>query len=92
MIRLHLFPRRLLAGSIAAFIAAFLGAITAGCAAHVRYYDPVYSDYHVWGPPEAGYYNQWLVETRHPHVEYKRLRPQEQRAYWTWRHQHGDRH
>lgn len=66
-------------------------AITA-CAVHARYYDPVYSDYHPWGPPERGYYNQWIVETHHPNIQYKRLKPDEQRNYWTWRHNHHDLH
>jgi hypothetical protein len=73
-------------------LAGCLAAIGAGCAVHARYYDPVYSDYHVWGPPEAGYYNRWIVETHHPNVEYQKLRPEEQRTYWTWRHAHGNDH
>ena len=73
-------------------LAAGLATMGAGCAVHARYYDPVYSDYHPWRGPEVGYYNQWLVETHHPHVEYRRLRPEEQRNYWTWRHSHHPDH
>jgi hypothetical protein len=66
--------------------------VLAGCAGHyaVGYtaYDPYYSDYHPWAGPEPGYYNEWLVYTHHPQVEYKRLRPEEQRQYWQWRHEH----
>jgi hypothetical protein len=61
-------------------------AIFSGCAARVRYYDPVYSDYHPWGPPERAYYDRWVVETHRSHVEYPKLRAEEQREYWTWRH------
>jgi hypothetical protein len=68
----------------------------AGCESHAavgyRVYDPYYSDYHVWGPPEVEYYNQWVIETHRPHREFKALRPEEQHEYWNWRHHHGDRH
>lgn len=61
-----------------------------GCAARVgvgyRVYDPYRSDYHVWNNGEVGYYNQWVVETHRPHREFRRLRPEEQREYWRWRH------
>ena len=56
-----------------------------------RYYDPGYSDYHVWNDGEGIYYNQWLIETRRPHRDFRRLRRNEQRAYWQWRHNHPDR-
>jgi hypothetical protein len=72
----------------------FAGALTVtliGCSgvrvrAGYRVYDPYYSDYHVWGPPEVGYYNNWIVETHRPYRDYRRLRPAERRDYWRWRH------
>ena len=68
-----------------------LPVVAAGCAPHVyRVYDPYYSDYHVWDSHERYYYNQWIVETNHPHREYRRLSADEQRQYWTWRHGHGE--
>jgi hypothetical protein len=64
----------------------------AGCAVHAgvgyRVYDPYYSDYHVWDQPEAGYYNNWVIETHRPHVEYRRLKRNDQHEYWKWRHDH----
>jgi len=76
-------------------IALALPVMITGCAAHVgvgyRVYDPYYSDYHVWDDHEVGFYNQWVVETHRPHREYRRLRPEEQHEYWTWRHGHSDR-
>lgn len=70
--------------------------LTAGCAVHAgigyRVYDPYYSDYHTWDQPEIGYYNQWTVETHRPHVEYRKLRKQDQREYWTWRHERSNHH
>ena len=71
-------------------------ALTAGCAVRAgvgyRVYDPYYSDYHVWDQAEIGYYNQWIGETHRPHVEYRKLRKQDQREYWTWRHGQTDHH
>ena len=60
----------------------------AGCAAHAEYrvYDPYYSDYHVWGPDEAVYYNRWIAVNHRPYVEYRKLNREDQRTYWTWRH------
>ncbi len=63
------------------------------CAEHhyYRVYDPYYSDYHVWNHDEVVYYNQWAGEHhRDPHRDFRRLPPEEQKEYWTWRHGHGD--
>ncbi len=67
--------------------------LLAGCGGgHVavgyRAYDPGYSDYHTWDDHESVYYNQWTVETHRPHRDYRRLRRNDQRAYWQWRHNH----
>jgi hypothetical protein len=70
-----------------------LSMLLAGCTARVGYraYDPGYSDYHVWGPGEANYYNQWVVEEHRPRRDYRRLNHNDQRQYWQWRHAHPDR-
>ena len=66
-----------------------------GCASHVgvgyRVRDPYYRDYHAWNGPEVGYYNQWVIETHRPNREFRRMKRQEQREYWKWRHDR-DRH
>jgi hypothetical protein len=67
--------------------------LLAGCGGgHVavgyRAYDPGYSDYHTWDDHETVYYNQWVVETHRPPRDYRRLRRNDQRAYWQWRHNH----
>ncbi len=61
-----------------------------GCAEHatVRVYDPYYSDYHAWDNGEVVYYHRWINETHRPYVEYKKLPPADQHAYWDWRHSH----
>ncbi|HZQ93359.1 MAG TPA: hypothetical protein VFA67_00020 [Candidatus Sulfotelmatobacter sp.] len=64
------------------------------CSQHhyYRVYDPYYTDYHQWNDDESNYYRQWANETRRdPHRDFRKLRPEEQKDYWTWRHNHGDR-
>jgi hypothetical protein len=69
---------------------AFLGLIlTAGCAPHVRYYDPYYHDYHYWNHDEVVYYQQWEHETHRQHVDFAKRSQAEQSEYWQWRHQHS---
>ncbi|MGA2345940.1 MAG: hypothetical protein ABSF93_08025 [Candidatus Sulfotelmatobacter sp.] len=80
----------------ALLLAAALSSSFAGmaCARHpYRVYDPYYTDYHVWNDEEVGYYNRWTVEThRDAHRDFKKLNKDEQKEYWTWRHNHGDHH
>lgn len=66
----------------------FAGVLLSGCSARVGYrvYDRDHADYHVWNDAEIGFYNQWVVETHRPQVEYRRLRPADQQEYWKWRH------
>jgi hypothetical protein len=66
--------------------------ILAGCSAQVGYrtYDPYYHDYHVWADTETPYYNQWVVETHHNHVDYGHLNKHDRENYWRWRHDHPD--
>jgi hypothetical protein len=76
------------------FLAAALASSVMGiaCAHHYyRVYDPYYSDYHVWNDDEVVYYRQWATEThRDPGRDFNKLRPEEQKEYWTWRHSHAD--
>jgi hypothetical protein len=63
------------------------------CSEHHSYrvYDPYYTDYHVWNNDEVVYYDRWAGEThRDAHRDFRKLRPEEQKEYWTWRHNHGD--
>jgi hypothetical protein len=58
-----------------------------------RVYDPYYTDYHVWNNDEVVYYNRWSVEThRDPHRDFRQLNKDEQKEYWTWRHNHENDH
>jgi hypothetical protein len=65
-----------------------------GCERHhyYRIYDPYYTDYHVWNDNETVYYRQWSNEThRDPNRDFRKLSAEEQKEYWTWRHNRGDR-
>jgi hypothetical protein len=58
---------------------------------HHRVYDPYYSDYHVWNDDEVVYYHQWARDNhRDEHRDFRKLPPEEQKEYWTWRHSRGD--
>jgi hypothetical protein len=63
-------------------------AIITGCSAHVGYrvYDPGYADYHTWDANENGFYTRWEAETHRPHVDFRRRPANEQKEYFTWRH------
>lgn len=70
--------------------------IITGCAARVgvgyRTYDPYYHGYRTWDHDDQVYYNQWVIETHHPHREYRHLNHEDQRRYWQWRHDHDRDH
>jgi hypothetical protein len=58
---------------------------------YYRVYDPYYTDYHVWSSDETVYYRRWADEThRDRDRDFRRLSKNEQKEYWTWRHNHGD--
>lgn len=66
-----------------------------GCGGHHAYriYDQYYTDYHQWDDAEVVYYKQWCVETRRDSQrDFRKLRPEEEKDYWTWRHNHEHDH
>jgi hypothetical protein len=70
---------------------------TAGCSARVGYsvYDPYYGDYHYWDNGEDVYYRGWLSTNRRTYTPYNKLGPDDQKAYWNYRHSqpdHGNGH
>ncbi len=82
----HSFRTLLLAGVLALSLAGI------ACEHHYyRVYDPYYTDYHMWNNDEVVYYQRWADEThRDRGRDFRKLRPEEQKEYWTWRHNHGD--
>ncbi|MGH9563394.1 MAG: hypothetical protein ACRD3S_18220 [Terracidiphilus sp.] len=79
--------------SFAFLLVPLLWVFMAGCSAEVGYrsYDPYYHDYHVWSDAEGPYYNAWIVDTGHRHVDYRHLGRHDREQYWRWRHDHNDR-
>jgi hypothetical protein len=65
----------------------------AGCAARVstgyRVYDPYYTGYRTWDNGETVYYQQWEADTHRTHRDYRKRKPDEQKQYWNWRHDHA---
>lgn len=62
--------------------------LIAGCSARVGYrsYDPYYNDYHTWDHSEVTYYTQWETNTHREHKDFQKRSPDEQKEYWTYRH------
>ena len=58
----------------------------------VRIYDPVHRDYHRWDDREDRAYRAYWTERykERQYREYRRLKKDEQRDYWRWRHEHHD--
>lgn len=53
-----------------------------------RVYDHYHNDYHSWDHSEVGYYSRWEGETHRDHRDFKDRNNDEQKEYWTWRHEH----
>jgi hypothetical protein len=66
--------------------------VITGCAAHVRYYDPYYNDYHGWDHREVVYYNQWEHDTHRNHQDFNKRSDADKKEYWTWRHGNQNGH
>lgn len=78
-------------GSLLLAVAFLAPAMTTACATRTyRYYDPYYNDYHRWDDHEGVYYHQWIVENHREDRDFRKLNRDEQKEYWTWRHNHHD--
>ena len=68
--------------------ALLLPALNIACAEHHYYraYDVDHGDYHPWDAQENVYYQQWVVETHRDNRDFRKLKPEEQKEYWNWRH------
>jgi hypothetical protein len=83
--------RFLSSGFLAAALASSALVMACGHPHYYRVYDPYYSDYHVWNNDEAVYYHQWARENHYDeNRDFRRIPPDQQKQYWTWRHSHGD--
>ena len=55
-----------------------------------RYYDRDNKDYHTWDDHEDRAYRVYLGEQHHNYREFRKVKPDEQRNYFKWRHDHSD--
>ena len=55
-----------------------------------RYYDRDAKDWHEWNEREERAYRRYLEQKRIEHRDWARLRREQQREYWRWRHLHND--
>jgi hypothetical protein len=60
------------------------------CAPTRNVYDSSYNDNHRWDRREDAAYRRWEAEQHLRHIAYEQRVVDEQRAYWTWRHEHPD--
>jgi hypothetical protein len=51
-----------------------------------RTYDTTYRDYHAWDSSEESAYQRWEAETHREHQDFGKRNADEQKEYWTWRH------
>jgi hypothetical protein len=71
---------------MAIFAAALASPVAmAGCASRGPY-DSYGQEYYGWNAGEDRYYRRWERETHRDHMNFNRRSPDEQRAYWGWRH------
>jgi hypothetical protein len=56
----------------------------------VGFYDPDYHVNHYWNDHEDVVYRGYLAQRHEDYREFSKLKPEEQRTYWQWRHSHSD--
>jgi len=54
------------------------------------YHDRDHNDDHHWDNREDRAYRIWIKENHRKYRDFSRLREEDQRAYWGWRHEHSD--
>jgi hypothetical protein len=54
------------------------------------YHDAKNNDDHEWNSREDQAYRVYNTENHKKNVEFSKLKPRDQQAYWGWRHEHSD--
>ena len=54
------------------------------------YHDRDHNDDHHWDSREDRAYRMWVRENHRKYRNFTRLREEDRRAYWGWRHEHSD--
>ena len=71
-------------------------ALITGCATRVstgyRIHDGYYNDDHIWDDNEIVFYTRWEGETHRDHRDFRRRPREEQKEYFTWRHDREHEH
>lgn len=57
---------------------------------HETYRDDEHHDQHEWNDHEDRAYRMWLKEQHRKYKDFAKLRAEDQRNYWAWRHNHSD--
>jgi hypothetical protein len=74
----------------AAVIAPFSVAPVTLRAQEHTYHDKEHNDDHQWNSHEDKAYRIWLKENHRKYSDFNRMKEEDQRSYWAWRHQHSD--
>ncbi len=54
------------------------------------YHDAEHNDDHQWNNHEDKAYGMWMKENHRKNVKFEKLKTDDQRSYWAWRHEHSD--
>lgn len=54
------------------------------------YHDKERNEDHEWNEREDKAYRIWVKENHRKYRDFAKLKEEEQRAYWGWRHDHSD--
>jgi hypothetical protein len=54
------------------------------------YHDTKNNDDHEWNNREDQAYHAYNTQNHRKGVEFSKLKPRDQQAYWGWRHEHSD--
>jgi hypothetical protein len=73
----RLFSALMIAGALASPV------VVSGC-----YHHPDHEYVATWSDNEAPYYSRWEAETHRDHKEWAQRNADEQKQYWSWRHDH----
>jgi hypothetical protein len=68
-----------------------LPAVAQAQGVQLRFYDRSHRDYHRWNSDEDRLYREYLNEHRRRYRAFSRMNRHQQREYWRWRHDHGER-
>jgi hypothetical protein len=54
------------------------------------YHDAEHNDDHHWDAHEDRAYRVWVKDQHRKYRDFAKIRVEDQRAYWAWRHEHSD--